>query len=129
MIKRCIIWFKENVLGIKPIFKIKIVKSWFSEKYYAIKFSDDNGWSWRYLQEEGWDLSSHCDELECRVAYFSSEELKNIAPTLISYEACDEYNRKVREKIETVNRECRREYYKQINCGDEFMESFNKEHK
>lgn len=33
-------WVKVNILDIKPIFKIKIEKSWFSKKYYAIKFSN-----------------------------------------------------------------------------------------
>jgi hypothetical protein len=51
-------WVKVNIFNIKPIFKIKIEESWFSKKYYAIKFSNNNGWSWRYLQEKGCDLSS-----------------------------------------------------------------------
>ena len=85
-------WVKVNILNIKPIFKIKIEESWFSKKYYAIKFSNNNGWSWRYLQEEGWDLSSHCDELECRVGYYSLDEVKYLSQTLTSYELCDEYN-------------------------------------
>ena len=31
-------WFKEKVLGIKPIFKIKIETSWFSEVWFCVKF-------------------------------------------------------------------------------------------
>ena len=120
-------WVKVNIFNIKPIFKIKIEESWFSKKYYAIKFSNNNGWSWRYLQEEGWDLSSHCDELECRVGYFSLEEVKNLSQTLTSYELCDEYNRKLTEKISTINSECRKKYFEEINNGVEYMKEFNKD--
>lgn len=120
-------WFKVNILDIKPIFKIKIEESWFSKKYYAIKFSNNNGWSWRYLQEKGHDLSSHCDELECRVGYFSLDEVKKLSKTLTSYELCDEYNRKLIEKIAAINSERRKKYFEDINNGIEYMKEFNKD--
>lgn len=120
-------WVKVNILDIKPIFKIKIEESWFSKKYYAIKFSNDNGWSWRYLQEEGWDLSSHCDELECRVGYYSLGEVKYLTQTLTSYELCDEYNRKLHEKIAAINSERRKKYLEDIGDGVEYMKEFNKD--
>lgn len=119
-------WVKVNILNIKPIFKIKIEESWFSKKYYAIKFSNNNGWSWRYLQEEAWDLSSHCDELECRVGYYSLNEVKYLTQTLTSYELCDEYNRKLHEKIAAINSERRKKYLDDIDDGVEYMEEFNK---
>ena len=119
-------WVKVNILNIKPIFKIKIEESWFSKKYYAIKFSNNNGWSWRYLQEEAWDLSSHCDELKCSVAYFSLDEVKNLSQKLTSYELCDEYNRKIHEKIAAINSERRKKYFDDINDGIEYMNEFNK---
>ena len=119
-------WVKVNILNIKPIFKIKIEESWFSKKYYAIKFSNNNGWSWRYLQEEGWDLSSHCDELECRVGYYSLDEVKYLSQTLTSYELCDEYNRKLHEKIAAINSERRKKYLDDIDDGVEYMNEFNK---
>lgn len=120
-------WVKVNILNIKPIFKIKIEESWFSKKYYAIKFSNNNGWSWRYLQEEGWDLSSHCDELECRVGYYSLDEVKYLSQTLTSYELCDEYNRKLHEKIAAINSERRKKYFEDIDDGAEYMKEFNKD--
>lgn len=120
-------WVKVNILNIKPIFKIKIEESWFSKKYYAIKFSNNNGWSWRYLQEEGWDLSSHCDELECRVGYYSLDEVKYLSQTLTSYELCDEYNRKLHEKIAAINSERRKKYFEDIDDGVEYMKEFNKD--
>lgn len=119
-------WVKVNILNIKPIFKIKIEESWFSKKYYAIKFSNNNGWSWRYLQEEAYDLSSHCDELKCRVGYFSLNEVKYLSQTLTSYELCDEYNRKLHEKIAAVNSERRKKYFDDIDDGVEYMKKFNK---
>jgi hypothetical protein len=120
-------WVKVNILNIKPIFKIKIEESWFSKKYYAIKFSNNNGWSWRYLQEEGLDLSSHCDELECRVGYYSLDEVKYLSQTLTSYELCDEYNMKLHEKIATINSERRKKYLEDIDDGVEYMKEFNKD--
>lgn len=120
-------WVKVNIFNIKPIFKIKIEESWFSKKYYAIKFSNNNGWSWRYLQEEGWDLSSHCDELECRVGYFSLDEVKNLSQKLTSYELCDEYNMKLHEKIAEINSKRRKKYFKDIDDGVEYMKEFNKD--
>jgi hypothetical protein len=120
-------WVKVNILNIKPIFKIKIEESWFSKKYYAIKFSNNNGWSWRYLQEEGWDLSSHCDELECRVGYFSLDEVKNLSQKLTSYELCDEYNMKLHEEIAEINSKRRKKYFKDIDDGVEYMKEFNKD--
>ena len=119
-------WVKVNIFNIKPIFKIKIEESWFSKKYYAIKFSNNNGWSWRYLQEEAWDLSSHCDELECRVGYYSLNEVKYLIQTLTSYELCDEYNMKLHEKIATINSERRKKYLEDIDDGVEYMKKFNK---
>jgi hypothetical protein len=120
-------WVKVNIFNIKPIFKIKIEESWFSKKYYAIKFSNNNGWSWRYLQEEGWDLSSHCDELECRVGYFSLDEVKNLSQKLTSYELCDEYNMKLHEEIAEINSKRRKKYFKDIDDGVEYMKEFNKD--
>lgn len=120
-------WVKFHILDIKPIFKIKIEESWFSKKYYAIKFSNNNGWSWRYLQEEGLDLSSHCDELECRVGYYSLDEVKYLSQTLTSYELCDEYNRELHEKIAAINSERRKKYLDDIDDGAEYMKEFNKD--
>ena len=120
-------WVKVNILEIKPIFKIKIEESYFSKKYYAIKFSNNNGWSWIYLKDEGWNLSSHCDELECRVGYFSLDEVKYLTQTLTSYELCDEYNRKLHEKITAINSERRKKYFEGINDGVEYMKEFNKD--
>ena len=126
MIKRCINWFKINVLNIKPIFKIKIEKSWFSDRYFAIKFSNDNGWSWRYIQDYRYDAFSHCHEIKCEIAYFNPDSLRDITSQLTSYELCDAYNKKVIDNINNTNTERREKYYANINAGMEFMKEFNK---
>ena len=126
MIKRCINWFKINVLNIKPIFKIKIEKSWFSDRYFAIKFSNNNGWSWRYIQDYRYDAFSQCDEIECEIAYFNSDILKDITSELTSYELCDAYNKKVINHIVNTNTERREKYFAKVNAGIEFMNEFNK---
>lgn len=126
MIKRFINWFKINVLNIKPIFKIKIEKAWFSDRYFAIKFSNDNGWSWRYIQDYKYVTWSHCDEIECEIAYFNPDRLKDITSQLTSYELCDVYNKKVINYINNTNTERREKYYAKVNAGMEFMKEFNK---
>ena len=126
MIKRCINWFKINVLNIKPIFKIKIEKAWFSDRYFAIKFSNDNGWSWRYIQDYKYDAFSHCSEIECEIAYFNPDRLKDITNQLTSYELCDAYNKKVIDYINNTNTERREKYFAKVNAGIEFMNEFNK---
>lgn len=126
MIKRCINWFKINVLNIKPIFKIKIEKAWFSDRYFAIKFSNNNGWSWRYIQDYKYDAFSHCSEIECEIAYFNPDRLKDITNQLTSYELCDAYNKKVIDYINNTNTERREKYFAKVNAGIEFMNEFNK---
>ena len=126
MIKRCINWFKINVLNIKPIFKIKIEKSWFSDRYFAVKFSNNNGWSWRYIQDYKYDTFSHCNEIECEIAYFNHDRLKEITSQLTSYELCDAYNKKVIGYINDTNNERREKYFAKVNAGIEFMNEFNK---
>lgn len=126
MIKRCINWFKINVLNIKPIFKIKIEKAWFSDRYFAVKFSNNNGWSWRYIQDYKYDAFSHCNEIECEIAYFNSDRLKEITSELTSYELCDAYNKKVIDYINDTNTERREKYFAKVNAGIEFMNEFNK---
>lgn len=126
MIKRCINWFKINILNIKPIFKIKIEKAWFSDRYFAIKFSNNNGWSWRYIQDYKYDAFSHCSEIECEIAYFNPDRLKDITNQLTSYELCDAYNKKVIDYINNTNTERREKYFAKVNAGIEFMNEFNK---
>lgn len=126
MIKKCINWFKINVLNIKPIFKIKIEKSWFSDRYFAIKFSNDNGWSWRYIQDYKYNAFSHCGEIECELAYFEPDVLKGITEQLTSYELCDAYNKKVIDYINNTNAERRQKYFAKVNAGIELMNKFNK---
>ena len=126
MIKRCINWFKINVLNIKPIFKIKIEKAWFSDRYFVIKFSNDNGWSWRYIQDYKYDIHSHYNGLECEIAYFNPDRLKDITNQLTSYELCDAYNKKVINYVNNTNTERREKYFAKVNAGIEFMNDFNK---
>lgn len=122
-------WIKTNVFNIKPIFKIKIKRHWISEELYAIKFSNNNGWSWRYIQQEDWDPSSHCHELRSVIGYFRLDKLKEITSALTSYESCDEYNKKLLQKISSINKEQRQKYYKLISERNKFIDNFNKNEK
>ena len=119
-------WFKEKVLGIKPVFKIKIETSWFSEQYFCVKFSKNNGWKYEYLIEDKIDISSPCDELITDIAYFSPSSIKSIVKNLDSYEKCVEYNEKVYINVKNTNNKRRSVYDSQLSNVKSFINSFNK---
>lgn len=119
-------WFKEKVLGIKPIFKIKIETSWFSERYFCVKFSKNNGWKYEYLIEDKIDIYSPCDELITDIAYFAPSSIESIVKNLDSYEKCVEYNERVYTRIENINNERRSAYDSQLSKAKSFINSFNK---
>lgn len=119
-------WFKEKVLGIKPIFKIKIETSWFSERYFCVKFSKNNGWKYEYLIEDKIDINSPCDELTTDIAYFAPYSLESIVKNLDSYEKCVEYNERVYTRIENINNERRSAYETHLSNAKSFINSFNK---
>ena len=52
-------YIKENILKIKPIYKIKIVDGVIPD-YYNIKFSCNNGWTWTYVLDS---------KIECNYSY------------------------------------------------------------
>ena len=119
-------WFKENLLGIKPIFKIKIERACFSERYFCFKFSKNNGWNYEYIIEDKIDVNSPCYELITDIAYFPPSELESMAKNLDSYEKCLEYNERVYKKIKEINKTKRSNYDSQLSNAKSFINSFNK---
>ena len=79
-------WFKENILKIKPIFKVEIEQSWFSERYFCLKFSNNNGWTWEYLISDKLDIDSKYDGYTTEVRYFSADNVEYIAKEYTTYD-------------------------------------------
>lgn len=118
-------WFKENVLRIRPIFKVKIEEAFFSSDWYAIKFSNNNGWTWRYILRSGVDIDSPCNELLAKIKYFDNSHIEEFASKMNTYEDFVNYNNKVFEEIRDYNREARRKYNENRQAAKDFMKKFN----
>lgn len=107
-------WFKENFLGIKKVFKLKVKESCFSPQYYYFKFSNNNGWTWEYIIREDNNVYSYCDELEPGIKYFSACDIESRAKDFSTYEKCREHNDWVMNNINKTNKQRREKYYNSI---------------
>lgn len=119
-------WFKENVLGIKKVFKLKVKESCFSPQYYYFKFSNNNGWTWEYIIREDNDVFSYCDELEPGIKYFSACDIESRAKDFSTYEKCREHNDWVMNNINKTNKQRREKYYKSIENAKSVAKKINK---
>ena len=119
-------WFKENVLGIKKVFKLKVKESCFSPQYYYFKFSNNNGWTWEYIIREDNNVYSYCDELEPGIKYFSACDIESRAKDFSTYEKCREHNDWVMNNINKTNKQRREKYYKSIENAKSVAKKINK---
>jgi hypothetical protein len=115
-------WFKEKVLGIKPIFKIKIETSCFSEIWFCVKFSNNNGWTWEYILKEDWKIPSPCNEWEVAIKYFQADDIGYIKEKFNTYEACIAYNENTFKRINEHNKNKREKYESDTNKIKSFNE-------
>lgn len=125
-------WFKENVLKIKsekakPVFKIKIVKTWFSDDWFNIKFSNNNGRDWEYIIDDTADIFSPYDGLTAIKKDISATSIEDWARELNTYEKCRKHNDKIRENIEKTNEFRRKKYIEKRNKAEKFIKKFNDE--
>lgn len=125
-------WFKENVLKIKsekakPVFKIKIVKTWFSDYWFNIKFSNNNGRDWEYIIDDTVDIFSPYDGLTAIKKDISATSIEDWARDLNTYEKCRKHNDKIRENIEKTNEFRRKKYMEKRNKAENFIKKFNNE--
>lgn len=120
-------WFKEKVLGIKPIFKIELEKAHSDGLWYYIKFSNNNGWTWQYILDETWVPFSYCDEKETEHKWFSVKNLKYAVEEFKTYDDCVKYNNRVIKKIEQYNEFQRKQYDERIREAEKLIEKINLE--
>lgn len=122
-------WFKENILRIKPIFKIKIEQSWFSERYFCVKFSNNNGWTWEYLICDKLDIDSKYDGYTTEVKYFSSDNVEHIAREFTTYGKCRAHNDNVREAVMKENNIRYKRYMDKQSKAYDVVTDFNSRYK
>jgi hypothetical protein len=122
-------WFKENVLRIKPIFKVKIEQSWFSEKYFCLKFSNNNGWTWEYLIESKIDIDSKYDGYTTTVRYFSANDVEYISKEYTTYDICRSHNDKVNEAVMKENEIRYKRYVESQSKANDIVTNFNSRYK
>ena len=130
MFKRFFRFIKEDVLGIKDIFRIKIEKCWWSERYVYIKFSKNNGWTWKYIIRHCNDIDSNCGEYEIELKPFNVEVLDwVISHEFNSYESCYKHNIDTYTFVNEHNTRVRREYEKKIKKGNDTIKRINDKYK
>ena len=122
-------WFKENILKIKPIFKVKIHPSWFSEKFFCLKFSNNNGWTWEYLIESKIDIDSKYDGYTTGVKYFSADNVEHIAREFTTYDKCRAHNDKVHEAVMKENEIRYKRYAESQSNANNIVTDFNSRYK
>lgn len=126
MIRRVFTFIKENILGIKPIFKIKIEKCWWGHDYVNIKFSKDNGWSWKYIVGQYFNAWSEYDGDMVDTKSFTVNEVEYVLRELKTYEDCITYNNKIYKKVKEHNDWKKEQYYSKINKRKELIDKYNK---
>jgi hypothetical protein len=127
MIKRFFKFIKERVFNIKPFFKIKIEQSWFSERYYCIKFSNNNGHKWEYILCDVHDFdTTHPNGLKMEPAYINAADVVQFAKEFKTYDDCVKYNAKVAEKVFKNNQIEYESYEKGMTRCKNDIEAFNK---
>ena len=122
-------WFKENILRIKPIFKVKIQQSYFSEKYFCLKFSNNNGWTWEYLLRSTRDIDSKYNGYTTEVKYFSAENVKYIAREYTTYDRCRSHNDIVHEAVIKENDIRYKRYMETQTKAKDIVTNFNSRYK
>lgn len=122
-------WFKETILRIKPIFKVKIEQSWFSEKYFCLKFSNNNGWTWEYLISDKLDIDSKYDGYTTEVKYFSADNVEHISKEYTTYDRCRSHNDKVHEAVMKENAIRYKRYTESQSKANDIVTNFNSRYK
>lgn len=126
MIRRVFAFIKEDILRIKPIFKIKIEKSWWSKDYVNIKFSNNNGWTWQYIIGRYDDVFSEYKEEYIKVQSFHIDSVESMFHELRTYDACIAYNNKIRKKVKEYNEWRKKEYDKKLADRRKIFDRYGK---
>jgi hypothetical protein len=119
MLNKIIKFIKEDILRIRPIFKIKIVQSDFSKEFFNIEFSKNNGWTCDYIIRAGInDIDCYYPEIDN--IYYTN--IESFASKFKSYDDCINYNKSIYNLIKQKNNIKDAGYTKAID----FIDNFNK---
>ena len=123
MLNKFIKFIKEDILRIRPIFKIRIVESNFSKEFFNIEFSKNNGWTWDYIIRA--ELSFPNKYYVPRVDNIYYKNIKSFVSKFKSYEDCINYNNSIYNLIKEKNNIKDSGYTDVID----FLDNFNKNDK
>lgn len=126
--KNIIKWIKENIFGIKPIFKIEIKESWFSEKYVYIRYTNDNGFHWYVIPEavNDYDVAWNKRKIECK--YISIDDIESFIKynNFTTFEDCEKYASEVYDEVDKHNEITYKKYKESMETGKRFIKQYNK---
>ena len=128
MMKRFFKWIKENIFDIKPIFKIKIETSWFSDDYVCIKYSNDNGHRWYVITTSESDIDENrWRKLKVDTRYIRIEDVEDFIRynDLETYEGCCKLVSKVYDEVVEHNKVAYENYLNRTEPAREFIKKFN----
>jgi hypothetical protein len=126
MVKTIFKFIKEDILQIKTVFKVKIEESWFSKEYYYVKFSENNGWTWKYLLKSiRIAFSSFSGEEALEKLTVNRNDVVGFAEQFKTIDDCLKYNQKVINKIRKHNTICKEEFQQTTNNIREEIRKFN----
>ena len=127
MVKTIYRFIKENILQIKPIFKVKIEESWFSKEYYYVKFSKNNGWTWTYLLKSiKIAFPSFPGEEALEKLVVNRNNVVGFAKNFKTIDDCIKYNQDTINKMKEHNAICKEEYLQKLKTSTKDIKEFNK---
>lgn len=124
---KLITFIKERIFKIKPIFRVKVEKSWFSNNWYCLKFSKNNGWNWEYILEVNKNYDKPYVRQFAEVSYMRISSIEGfITYRMQTYEDCVRYNDEVIKIAEQQTKINRDRYYKELADAKKIMKRINK---
>lgn len=126
--KNIIKWIKENVFRIKPIFKIEIKESWFSEKYVYIRYTKDNGFHWYVIPEAESDYDVSWNKLKIKYKYIPIDSIESFIKynNFKTFEDCEKYASEVYAEVDKHNKIAYTKYKESIETCKRFIKQYNK---
>ena len=126
--KNIIKWIKESIFRIKPIFKIEIKESWFSEKYVYIRYTKDNGFHWYVIPEAESDYDVSWNKLKIKYKYIPIDSIESFIKynNFKTFEDCEKYASEVYDEVDKHNKIAYTKYKESIKTGKRFIKQYNK---
>jgi hypothetical protein len=121
-------WIKENIFNIKPIFKIQIKNSWFSDSYKYIRFSNNNGHKWYVIISKENDIDENRYtkyKIDTKYIHFDNVESFIKYNDLNSFENCIKYNEIILNEIDKDNFNNYTNYTNKFKEVQKYINDFN----